>query len=94
MKFLLFLTVLLSPLLLVLLQVKYRFLLLYYRLAAIVSAILFGTIISSTIYEVIRDQIVFMTTVHKILLHPGFLMSGAYLGVYGMFLLYRSIVSD
>ncbi|RAP28250.1 hypothetical protein C2W64_00462 [Brevibacillus laterosporus] len=40
MRFLLFLTVLLSPLLLVLLQVKYRF-----------------------------------------LLHPGFLMSGAYLGV-------------
>ncbi|QOS97356.1 hypothetical protein JNUCC42_12100 [Brevibacterium sp. JNUCC-42] len=45
--FLLFLAVLLSPLLLVLLQVKYRF-----------------------------------------------LMSGAYLGVYGMFLLYRSIILE
>lgn len=53
---------------------------------AIFSALLFGNILSLSIYEVIQNKSVFMTNIHAILLDPFFLSSGAYLGVY---LLYR-----
>lgn len=45
-------------------------------------------------YEAIRHQTAYMKTVHGVLLHPGFLISGAYLGVYGVFLLFRPLIAD
>ncbi len=35
-------------------------------------------------YNAIRLQTVYMTTIHRVLLHPGFLISGAYLGLHGV----------
>ena len=56
---------------------------------AVISAVMFGNIAASSIYQVIIDDTVFMTTIHKIFLNPLFLLTGAYLGVY---MLYRLLI--
>ncbi|WP_174727018.1 transposase [Mesobacillus harenae] len=60
-----------------------------FNLLAIIAALVFGNIASLAIYEIIQDNMVFMTNIHGILLNPFFLLTGAYLGVY---LVYRLIV--
>ncbi|MCD8510022.1 MAG: transposase [Bacillus sp. (in: Bacteria)] len=58
-----------------------------FTIVAIASALLFGNITALSIYEVLGDNTVFMTTIHGILLNPLFLISGGYLGIYGIYLL-------
>ena len=55
---------------------------LVFNTLAVISAVMFGNIAASSIYQVIIDDTVFMTTIHKIFLNPLFLLTGAYLGVY------------
>lgn len=62
---------------------------LFYNVAALLSALVVGNILSLAIYSVIKDQTVFMTHIHGILLNPFFLLTGSYLGVY---FIYRMVV--
>ncbi|MEI3605863.1 transposase [Pseudogracilibacillus sp. SE30717A] len=56
---------------------------------AIISALIFGNISAISIYQIIRDNTVFMTAIHAVFLNPFFLITGALLGVY---ILYRLIL--
>lgn len=61
----------------------------FFNCAAVLSAIIFGNIASLAIYEILKDQTVFMTNIHAIFLNPYFLLTGGYLGVY---ILYRLLI--
>lgn len=61
-----------------------------YRLLAYVAALVFGNISAIAIYEIIRDETVFMTNIHALFLNPYFLITGAYLGI---FLLYSLLAT-
>ncbi|MFJ7979327.1 transposase [Lysinibacillus xylanilyticus] len=60
-----------------------------FNIVAVISAIIFGSIASTTIYQIIVDDAVFMTTIHAIFLNPFFLVTGAYLGI---FIIYRLMI--
>lgn len=59
-----------------------------YNMVALISAIISFSAASRTIYSVIRDNTVFMTTIHAIFIDLFFLIPSAYLGVYVIYLLY------
>ncbi|MCP1123525.1 hypothetical protein CN326_20690 [Bacillus sp. AFS018417] len=54
----------------------------------------FGTIIAFTVYDVLLQQTVFMTTIHRILLNPLFLLTGAYIGIYFLYLILYKLISS
>ena len=89
MKFLLISSSIGVPLLMVLLQKMWLKLRLFFNVAAILSALVFGNISSLAIYGIIRDKTVFMTNIHGIFLNPLFLLTGSYLGVY---FIYRMVL--
>lgn len=60
-----------------------------FNILSVVSAIVFGIIASTSIYQIIKDNAVFMTTIHAIFLNPFFLITGAYLGI---FTIYRLMI--
>ena len=62
---------------------------LVYNILAIISILVFGNIASLSIYKVIKENSVFMTTIHAIFLNPFFLITGAYIGIY---VLYRMLL--
>ena len=51
---------------------------------AIAAAVAFFVISSLYVFRVLADGTVLMTTIHRIFLNPAFLVSGFYLGVYGI----------
>ncbi|MFD6509525.1 MULTISPECIES: hypothetical protein [Bacillus] len=51
-----------------------------------------GTIISINIYDVLIQNLVFMTSIHGILLNPLFLLAGAYIGIYILHLILSHII--
>lgn len=75
------------PLLMIGLQRKWHKLGLIYNLLAILSSLIFGNIGAISIYDIITNKTVFMTTIHAVFLNPFFLITGAYLGVYLLYLL-------
>ncbi|MGG3564358.1 transposase [Neobacillus rhizosphaerae] len=89
MKFILILGSIVAPLLLVILQKVQPKLRLLFNIVAILSALVFGNISSVAIYEIIKDDTVFMTNIHGIFLNPLFLLTGAYLGIY---FIYRMVL--
>ncbi|MCP8968910.1 hypothetical protein [Ectobacillus ponti] len=93
MKFLLMAGPLAGSAILLLLAVHPRIRLLLHVLAYI-CAYIFGAILSITIYEVRRNHTVFMTEVHEVLLNEVFLLCGAYLGAYGLYMLLRLIMEQ
>ena len=60
-----------------------------FNIIALLSALIFGNIASLAIYEILKDQTVFMTNIHAIFLNSYFLITGGYLGLY---ILYRLII--
>lgn len=58
----------------------------FFNIVAIISIIIFDSIASTSIYQIIIDGEVFMTTIHSLFLNPVFLVTGAYLGT---FIVYR-----
>jgi len=60
-----------------------------FNVLAVLATIIFGGIASTSIYQIIVDNAVFMTTIHAIFLNPLFLVTGAYIGVY---MLYRFLL--
>ncbi|WP_413303434.1 transposase [Bacillus sp. 1P10SD] len=89
MKFILIIGSILAPLLLAILQKVQPKLRLLINIVAILSALVFGNISSVAIYEIIKDDTVFMTNIHGIFLNPLFLLTGAYLGIY---FIYRMVI--
>ncbi|WP_438350421.1 transposase [Paenibacillus sp. FA6] len=60
-----------------------------FNIIAVMSAIIFGIIASTSIFQILIDNTVFMTAIHGIFLNPFFLITGAYLGV---FIVYRLLI--
>ncbi|WP_019395634.1 hypothetical protein [Priestia filamentosa] len=89
MKIILILGSLIFPFIMLILQKKYTVLNFVFNVFAFVAILLFGDIISLAIHDVLQEDLVFMTTIHAILLNPFLLISGAYIGVY---LLYRILL--
>ncbi|PGZ93024.1 transposase [Bacillus sp. AFS029533] len=56
-----------------------------FNLIAIISYVVFGGISAIAIYEIIKHDVVFMTNIHAVFLNIYFLISGAYLGIYGLY---------
>ena len=88
MKVLLVIATIIVPVLMLYLTIKFAKLKLLFNLLAILSMLIFGSITATTIYQVIIDDAVFMTTIHGLFLNVLFLITGAYLGV---FFFYRMI---
>jgi len=60
-----------------------------FNVLAVLATIIFGGIASTSIYQIIVDDAVFMTTIHAIFLNNLFLVTGAYIGIY---MLYRLLL--
>ena len=67
-------------------NIKFRVI---FNITAVISAIIFGNIASTSIFQILIDNAVFMTAIHGIFLNPFFLITGAYLGV---FIVYRLLI--
>lgn len=82
MKLVIWLTALMIPVAMAFMGYYWRSAHVMMAAAASLSAYVVGGILGTTIYDVIRNDTVFMTEVHKVFLNPFFLITGAYLGVY------------
>lgn len=56
---------------------------------ALGSVYVFGGISAVAVYEILRDDTVFMTNIHAVFKNQLFLLSGAYLGCFGIYMLWR-----
>ncbi|MED0857515.1 hypothetical protein P4T44_24250, partial [Bacillus pseudomycoides] len=63
-------------------------------ICAYLSLYILGILITFNIYDVVLHGLVFMTTIHSILLNPLFLLTGAYVGVYSLYLLIYKLVTN
>jgi hypothetical protein len=59
---------------------------------AVLSAYVFGIIAALAVYEILRDDAVFMTRIHGVFNNAWFLASGAYLGNYGLYKLIQMMI--
>lgn len=89
MKILLVISSIVVPIVMLYLKHKNKSFRSIFNIVAIISIIIFGSIASTSIYQVIIDGEVFMTTIHSLFLNPVFLVTGAYLGT---FIIYRLMV--
>lgn len=89
MKLLLVVMSILLPITMYVLQRFFRKIRILFNFAAILSTLIFGNIASFAIYEILKDQTVFMTNIHAVFLNPYFLLTGGYLGIY---ILYRLLM--
>ncbi|WP_423798256.1 transposase [Neobacillus sp. SAB-20_R2A] len=94
MKLLLIIGSIVLPILMVVLQRKWSKIRIIFDLMAILSALIFGNISSIAIFEIIKDDKVFMTNIHAVFLNPIFLMTGAYLGLYFLYVLVLRVIND
>ncbi|WP_342719154.1 hypothetical protein AAG068_10030 [Bacillus paramycoides] len=65
-----------------------------FHISAYLAIYVLGTIISIHIYDVLMQDLVFMTSIHSILLNPFFLISGAYVGIYTLYLLLSYMITN
>ena len=89
MKILLVISSIVVPLIMVLLRKKISKSALVFNILAVIFVIIFGSIASTSIYQIIIDDSVFMTKIHGLFLNELFLISGAYIGV---FTIYRLMI--
>ena len=87
MKILLIIISIVIPIVMVIINKKGLWGALFLDGLAILSALIFGNIAATEIYEIIRDNTVFMTNIHRIFLNPLFLLTGGYLGLYAVYML-------
>lgn len=59
---------------------------------AVLSAYAVAIITAIAVYQIIRDDMVFMTKIHGVFNNAAFLASGAYLGNYGLYKLIHSML--
>lgn len=89
MKILIIVGIIVFPLFMLYLKSKNKKSLLFFNTIAVISTVIFGSIASISIYQIIIDDAVFMTTIHSVFLNPLFLITGAYLGLY---IVYRLLI--
>ncbi|WP_226669799.1 transposase [Metabacillus litoralis] len=83
-----------TPILMVVLyKISYKFQI-YFHILAFLSVLIFGNIASIAIHNIIKDDKVFMTNIHGVFLNPYFLCTGAYLGIYLLYLIIIGILHD
>lgn len=75
------------PLLMYCLQRIWLPLRIIFNVLAIICTLVFGNIAAMAIYSIIKNETVFMTDIHAIFLNPIFLITGAYVGMYVLYLL-------
>lgn len=66
----------------------------WYDAVALLSSWTFGMIAAKAVYDIISTGTVFMTTVHQVFLNPFFLITGAYSGIYVIYLLLRQLWNE
>ncbi|MEK3662541.1 transposase [Paenibacillus odorifer] len=86
MKFLIVFGSIVVPVAMLMIQRKWIKWRIVFNVTSVLSTLILGNISALAIYEILRDNTVFMTSIHAIFLNPMFLLTGAYLGVY---LVYR-----
>ncbi|MFS0874401.1 transposase [Solibacillus isronensis] len=89
MKIFLVISSIVVPLIMVLLRKKISKSALVFNILAVIFVIIFGSIASTSIYQIIIDDAVFMKKIHGLFLNELFLISGAYIGV---FTIYRLMI--
>lgn len=88
-KIILVVSSIIVPLLMVYLRNKISTSAIIFNILATIFVIIFGSIASTSIYQIIIDDAVFMTKIHALFLNELFLISGAYIG---LFVIYRLMV--
>ncbi|WP_096200729.1 transposase [Bacillus sp. FJAT-45350] len=94
MKFILILGSMIAPVLMVFIQKRWFVSRFIFDIIALISLLVFGNIASTSIYEIIKNETVFMTNIHGILLKPLFLYTGSYIGVYLLYTILLRILVD
>lgn len=89
MKFLIVMGSIVLPMIMIYLKNKSRNAKFIMNAIAVISIVIFGSIASVSIYQIIIDDAVFMTAIHSVFLNPIFLITGAYLGLY---MIYRVLI--
>ncbi|MFD2749833.1 transposase [Virgibacillus siamensis] len=89
MKILLIIGSIVFPILMYFAQKRWKKLQIFINWAAVIAALIFGNITSLSVYQIIKDKTVMMTNIHAVFLNPYFLIAGAYLGVYFLYLLLK-----
>jgi hypothetical protein len=65
-----------------------------FNVLALVSAYVFGIISALAVYDILRDDTVFMTNIHAVFNNQLFLLSGAYLGCYGIYIMWKCLLTE
>lgn len=73
------------PLFMVYIQYRWRRIGSLFHILMLISIITFGDISAISIYQIIKDNTVFMTAIHAVFLDPLFLAAGAYIVVYTIY---------
>lgn len=60
--------------------------------AAVLCAYVFGAISALSVYQILRDDTVFMTNIHVVFTNKLFLFTGAYLGAFGIYVLMHCLL--
>jgi len=94
MKILMVLGSIILPILMLYFESLYSKLRNVYNIFIVISLLVLGNITALSVYQVIIDQEVFMTTIHGIFLNPFFLITGAYLGGYTIYRLMSLTISE
>lgn len=94
MKILMVLGSIILPILMLYFESLYSKLRNVYNILIVISLLVLGNITALSVYQVIIDQEVFMTTIHGIFLNPFFLITGAYLGGYTIYRLMSLTISE
>lgn len=66
----------------------------FLNMLMVLSVILFGNIAALSIYQIIKNNEVFMTAIHAIFLNSIFLITGAYIGIYTIHRLMLLLIKD
>lgn len=88
-KILIVISSIVVPIIMLLLKHKSAKFNMIFNILALLSFIIFGNIASTSIYQIIVDDAVFMTTIHALFIDFDFMVTAAYLGV---FVIYRLMI--
>lgn len=67
---------------------------LIFNFIAIIAYAVFGIIAATSIAEIILHHVVFMTNIHAVFLNFYFILSGSYIGIYGLYELIRFFIKQ
>ncbi|MFS0903869.1 transposase [Priestia aryabhattai] len=73
------------PIVMLFFSLKWKGAELVFNTLALLAALVFGNIAVASIYRILKNHTVFMTSIHAIFLNPAFLLTGAYLGIYVLY---------